>query len=270
VARLVLGQAWGPSPAPAPRLSFDLAPELLDHGASTLSAGERSLVSGQAMAAFAWCAARFPLQLPDQDGLPSWAIQEITIGRGAHPGEYLTASSPQRPYNILVAAPWPLPSIYRLASLLVHEAMHQALYDRERRGPVARIGSLAYSPWRQKLRPGRLVWHALWTFSVQFVLLGDAVVSEGSELLSADPDLGAFLGEMAARLALCSQSLVDFDILDAVEADRAAQATALVIETANALEVACPGFTEARSRWLDLATREIDAWSATAFPVRAA
>lgn len=245
-----------------PELRFDLAPQLADFGATVISEDERAAVSGQVLDAYDWCAARFPLAIRDPEGRKVQAIASISLGRSVHEGEYLTASSPHRPCDVFVAAPWPLAGIYRLGSLLAHEAMHQALYNRERIGDVARVRSLGYSPWKQQLRPGRLVWHAFWTFSTQFSLLVEAFLEEGGAMVDADPNLLDFIAEMDARIDCCGQSLEQFDLLPAEEAGRVEQALVEVRLASRDLMQAAPLYASRHARWSEDVAREIEIWSA--------
>lgn len=266
VAELALGYPLDAEQGSDPDIRFDLAPELAGLGSMPVDAPMRELVAEQLRDAYAWCADRFPLRMRDAGMNPVSAIIEIHAARSARPGEYLTASSPHRPYRIFVAAPWPLSGRYRLASLLAHEAMHQGLYDRERIAGVGRAGSLAYSPWKQRLRPGRLVWHAAWTFSTQFALLCEAVLSEGDAILAVDPDLLGFIAEMEARLVRCIESLETFEILGPDEAGRLSRA---LVEIAALVDAMAAGHEEYRplgSRWSEVVSREIEDWSAREFP----
>lgn len=266
VAELALGPPPDAVPEHVPGICFDLSSELAALGSSPIASRLQEIVAGQLRAAYAWCTERFPLRMRDADMNPVSAILEIHAAHSAHVGEYLTASSPHRPYRIFVAAPWPLPSIYRLGSLLAHEAMHQGLYNRERIACVARPGSLAYSPWKQRLRPGRLVWHAAWTFSTQFSLLCDAMLSEGDAMLAVDPDLLNFIAEMEARIVLCIESLETFEVLDPDETGRVAESLAETAFLAQAMVEHHGDYASLRSRWSERVSQEIDDWSAREFP----
>jgi hypothetical protein len=245
----------------SPELCFELAPQLARLGATPLAPEDRAGVSEQMREAHAWCAARFPLGICDAEGRSRPAIAQIYLARSLHEGEYLTASSPHRPNGIFVAAPWPIGGIYRLGSLLAHEAMHQALYHRERAGGVARAHSLAYSPWKQRLRPGRLVWHAFWTFSTQFGLLSEAILQENARMLKSDGKLLDFIAEMDVRIGYCAQSLEQFDILPKEEAGRMHEAFALVQRASQALFARMPDYAQWHAAWADTAAREIADWS---------
>ncbi|MDR6384025.1 hypothetical protein [Paraburkholderia caribensis] len=244
-----------------PAICFDLAPELAGLGASPIADVQHGLVAGQLQEAYAWCAERFPLLIRDADMNPIPAICEIHAAQRSNLGEYLTASSSRRPYRIFVAAPWPLSSVYRLGSLLAHEAIHQALYNRERIASVARPWSLAYSPWKQRLRPGRLVWHAAWTFSTQFALLCDAVLNDGEAMLAADPDILGFIAEMEARIVRCIESLETFEILGPEEANGIAGALAETAWLACNLAARHADYAVLRSQWSESVAREIQTWS---------
>ncbi|WP_294123363.1 hypothetical protein [Sphingomonas sp.] len=243
-----------------PFVKFELGEGLKALEATDISAENQAAVETQMLDCYRWCAARFPLMIRNVDGKRCSAIRAIRVGQSAHAGEYLTASSPQCPYTILVAAPWPISSRYRLASLLAHEALHQALYNRERGGIVARLGSLAYSPWKQQLRPGRLVWHAFWTFSGQFIFMAEAIAASSEEILSADPSILDFLAEMEARIECCAESVTAFEILALPEAERSRSTLGAVRQMGDSL-AGYHGYIEHRVRWTAAVHREVDLWS---------
>lgn len=242
-----------------PTISFELGDGLRALDATDIRPDERLATEAQLLDCYRWCAKRFPLVIRDPYNKRCRAIEAIRAGHSAQPGEYLTASSPHYPYSILVAAPWPIPSRFRLASLLAHEALHQALYNRERQGPVARVGSLAYSPWKAQLRPGRLVWHAFWTFTGQFIFLTESVAIEGEAILSADPSILDFLAEMEARIECCAESLAAFDILPSAEAGRIQPALTAMRSAGESL-ARLSGYEGQRSRWAAAVQRQVESW----------
>lgn len=261
VAALALGYAGTIVPPVLPPISFEPGEGLRSLAAVPVDEEARPAVAAQLRDAFAWCAARFPLGIRDANGRRCPAVTGFSVGRSAHPGEFLTASSPQRTGTLFVAAPWPVPSRYRLASLIAHEAMHQALYNRERRGPVARLGSLGYSPWKAQLRPGRLVWHAFWTFSTQFMLLVEALAERGATILAEDPEMPAFLAEMDARIACCADSLEAFDLLDATEFARTREALHLMTAKSACLLAGVAGYVRLRAEWQAAVASELEGWA---------
>lgn len=244
-----------------PSLSFEPGDGLRALDARPVAARDRPAIAAQMIDAYRWCADRFPLGIRTIDGVRAPAVAAICLGRSGHAGEFLTASSPQRPGTIFVAAPWPLSSRYRLASLVAHEAMHQALYDRERAGPVARVGSLGYSPWKEQLRPGRLVWHAFWTFSAQFVFLAEAVASPTGTILADDPEMPEFLGEMDARLECCLDSLESFEIVAGAEQEYVQASSAIVSTMRSWLRANVADYGAIRARWQLVIDRERDTWA---------
>jgi hypothetical protein len=244
-----------------PSLSFEPGDGLRALDARAVAAEDQHAIAAQMIDAYCWCARRFPLGIRTIDGARVSAVAAICLGRSGHAGEFLTASSPQRPGTIFVAAPWPLSSRYRLASLVAHEAMHQALYDRERAGPVARLGSLGYSPWKEQLRPGRLVWHAFWTFSAQFVFLAEAIASPAEAVLAADLEMPEFLGEMDARLECCVESLASFEIVAGAEHERVDAGSAIVSAMRSWLGANVADYGAIRARWQAMVDHERDTWA---------
>lgn len=265
-----------------PEVDFELAAELEQLDAVRLAPADEWAVAAQIGEAFEWCAARFPLCLRIPAGEPragdanrpkgvveddcdgsheDRAIGRLKVARSARPGEYVTASSPHRLQQVFIAAPWPLSSPFRLASLFVHEAMHQGLYLRERSETPARPGSLAYSPWKGQLRPGRLVWHSFWTFMVQFAFLAEAFARETEVMLSADPGLPDFLADMDSRIACCAQSLAEFEILQPAEAARVDAAGDALAALAERLDEATGGYCRRRAAFAAEVNAETERWS---------
>ncbi|MCG3769180.1 MAG: hypothetical protein JW384_00300 [Nitrosomonadaceae bacterium] len=143
------------------------------------------------------------------DGPLSAPIVEAELGQVLEPRKMLSASSPEAPGVIRFAAHWSSFELPRGAALILHESVHQLLYAKEAAASPVRLKSLAYSPWKQTIRPGRLVWHAYWTFAVQVGFL--------LELANQIPQVEVRVGELAAmfaRLEKCKESLTDFKILN--------------------------------------------------------
>lgn len=277
LCRGALGYLPRRRPQGLPEIDFELAAELARLDGVRLAPGEERAVAAQIASAFAWAAARFPLALRVPGGETAdpgrreiRAIARLKVARSARPGEYVTASSPHRPQQVFIAAPWPLPTLFRLASLFVHEAMHQGLYLRERSQTPARPGSLAYSPWKGQLRPGRLVWHSFWTFSVQFAFLAEAVAAEGEAMLSADPGLRDFLADMDARIACCARSLAAFEILRPAEAARVAAAGEAMAALAARLDQATEDYRRRRDAFAADVDAETERWGAAQIAARSA
>jgi len=101
---------------------------------------------------------------------------------------------------------------------------------------------LGYSPWRRETRPGRLVWHAFWTFSCQFSLLTVALCDTETDALS-EPSLLDFMATMPPRVEACFESLMQFDVAEQQELDRCRDALSYVKLGAARL-TALPRFAE--------------------------
>jgi len=198
------------------RSNFDAS--IQSHFPSTLPVPEtrRDAVGSEIDAACTLYKDAFPLAFLDETGRERPFISEIQIGHSVREDEVLTASSAGAPGAVIVVANWPLEKPIRLASLLVHEAMHQALYVRERLANPVRPGSLGYSPWKNTLRPGRMVWHAFWTFSTQLAFLHEFVRTL-PESRRMDPGLAEFVADIWARLEICIDSVRGFELVDADE-----------------------------------------------------
>jgi len=213
-----------------PELYYDdrLGSNFEGSGAEPVSSGLRHEVSRQVASAFTWCIERFPISSrdPATGGLRP-TVTALCIGRSLRAGRLLSASSPQAPGIIFLAADWPLRTPYRLASLIAHESIHQALYAREAQFSPVRPSSLGYSPWKNTLRPGRWVWHAFWTFSFQLTMLGEAIHSD-RPILAGDSSLLGFVADMYSRVGLCLRSLEDSDIVTRPELERCQAALAIV------------------------------------------
>ena len=177
---------------------------------------EQEIISSQICQVFQWCIERFPLCIRKESKNIEQSITEFIIGYSLHKDELLSASSAQALGVILLSAPWPLKTPYRLASLIAHESMHQALYYREFENSPVRPSSLGYSPWKNCIRPGRLVWHSFWTFICQFVMLGENALKD-QNLMNIDTSLAHFIADMQARIMICYESLKEFKILNSNE-----------------------------------------------------
>ena len=166
--------------------------------------------------AYRWCSSNFPLADRPKSDL-GWrpAITQIDI-RTTPEGQLLSASSAQAPGRLILGAPWPLKDFYRLGSLMAHEIVHQGLFLREAVDTPVRHGSLAYSPWRQTARPGRLVWHAFWTFTCQLAISIHAL-QHTPELFNDDQSIARFLAQIIPRLEICRDSLERFDVVTGAE-----------------------------------------------------
>ena len=137
-------------------------------------------------------------------------IRHVRLGEIPDRRRLVTASSPQEPGTIWFAANWGSLTTRRIAGNLLHEAVHQLLYQREESdASLLRAHSIAYSPWKQRERPGRWVWHAFWTFSAHCVFLADTITSGDVEFNEDKTEVGI----MYLRLKQCSASLEMFDVV---------------------------------------------------------
>lgn len=245
--------------AGTPQLRFGYTgTNFVDLGASIVPPQQRADVSRQLLEAYTWCAQRFPLSITSAAGTrPS--ILELIVAHSRHENEVLSASSAQAPGIVFMAADWPLRSPYRLASLIAHECIHQALFVREREASPVRRGSSGYSPWKRSLRPGRLVWHAFWTFTCQSAMLGETLMRDRS-LLDHDPGLPGFLTDMGARIAVCLQSLELFEIVPATEMERCTGAFTRLGDLFGDL-VCVPGMEQLRTQSDTSAFAEYERWA---------
>ncbi len=209
--------------------------------------------------AFHWHSVHFPVATPpDASGVRRPAIDYIDV-RLTGEGELLSASSAEVPGRILLGAPWPAECTYRLASLIAHEAIHQGLFVREAVATPVRRGSLGYSPWRRRTRPGRLVWHAFWTFTCQFSLLADAVTRRPA-MLHEEPGLLGFIAAMPPRVECCLDSLTQFRVVDPPELDRCGDALHLV-RTATGRLAAFPRFSAKLQEEEQTTANDYRAWA---------
>lgn len=216
-----------------PSFNFELGPHFGEFNLRSVSQRERPLVSARLTEAFLWCADRFPLCITNaSNNTTQQTITQFTVGRSVHRNELLTASSAQAAGIVLIAARWPVKTFYRLGSLIAHESMHQALYVRENLSSPVRPRSFGYSPWKNSLRPGRLVWHSFWTFVCQFTMLSESVLDD-NQILQMDPKLIAFLADMQARILVCHDSLRTFELVTSEELEKCDEALSILDEVAR-------------------------------------
>lgn len=245
VAHALCGVPQSADPA-LPIIDFLSHPAGLDPACASVPPEIRGATRRAVTAAFLWCAARFPLvTAPDAEGVRHGAIRHLDVRRTPD-GELLGSSSPGTPGCVVLGASWPVGPVYRLASLLAHESVHQALFVREAVADPVRPGSFGYSPWRRTIRPGRAIWHAFWTFAAQFALLADAV-AENADILDEDPGLLGFLAELFPRIELCLDSLHQFTVVDAAETrrcDRAFLATRKAVARLSAFPLFGPALSD--------------------------
>jgi hypothetical protein len=243
----------------APAVDFDIGAHFQHLSCAVVAEEDRPAVAAQLGEAFAWCQRRFRLGIRAPGGRSVASITRFTVGRSLHEGETLTASSAQAPTAVLIAARWPLSSPYRLASLMAHESIHQALYVREAAASPVRAGSLGFSPWKNTLRPGRLVWHAFWTFSCQLAMLGEAL-RDDERLVAEDAGLIAFAADIWGRLLVCMESLRSFAIVDADEM-RACEEALTMLEALWSELGQRPGYDRAQKAAESRALAEYETWA---------
>ncbi|KUJ69491.1 hypothetical protein ACZ90_11465 [Streptomyces albus subsp. albus] len=218
----------------------------------------RATVRRQVAHAYSCCVERFPLSVRNRStGDVQPTVTAFSVGRSTGSGMLLSASSPQAPGVIFLAADWPLSNPYWLASLIAHESTHQALYFREAESSPVRPSSLGYSPWKRTLRPGRWVWHAFWTFSCQLAMLGEALATE-QQLLADEPPLVVFVADMQARVELCLRSLIDSNIVISPEIGRCQAALNTLDRLTGGLP---PGFAQAKETARSAVFEEYREWA---------
>lgn len=243
-----------------PSINFELGTHFNKFNYRSVTREDRPAISERLTEAFFWCANRFPLSVKtSSDSVPQQSIVQFVVGHSIHQDEILSASSAQAPGVVLMAACWPLKSPYRLASIIAHESMHQALYIRERISSLIRPGSLGYSPWKNSLRPGRLVWHSFWTFVCQFTMLSESVLEDDS-LLQIDPKLTSFLADMQARILACSNSLSNFDIVASDEMEQCNSALSILDKISRELLV-FPEYQSALKKAKDNVFEDFETWA---------
>lgn len=231
-----------------------------DLGAKIVADEQRADVSRQFSEAYIWCTDRFPLSVRSHLANDAErSIVEFIVGHSKHQNEVLSASSTQALGVVFMAAEWPLKSPYRLASLIAHESIHQALFIRELGPSPVRPKSCGYSPWKNTLRPGRMVWHAFWTFTCQLAMLGESVLKDQS-LQQYDPTLISFLADMEARISVCLYSLGFSDVVSSREFERCNNAFSILGGLFQELGV-IPDFDKIRVEARDVAFGEFETWA---------
>jgi hypothetical protein len=105
------------------------------------------------------------------------------------------------------------------------------------------------------------VWHAFWTFSMQFAFLCEALVEDGVRLKQIDPDILDFLAEMQARIELCSESLEAFEVLEEAERTKVELGLSIVERTALDLGHEDAEYNRRSQHWSNLVCDEVQAWS---------
>jgi hypothetical protein len=210
--------------------------------------------------AYQWCATRFPLSIRSESKTRfERSICEISVGHSVHPDRLLSASSPDLPGVIFMAAGWPVNCHHRVGSLIAHESVHQALYVRESESTPVRRNSLGYSPWKKSVRPGRWVWHAYWTFACQLALLADSLLEDRS-LQSRDIHLVRFIADMDARVAICLYSLELFDIVSDEELNRCTKTRSILDDLSVGLSC-ISGYDDARAAASNATRVEFTCWA---------
>lgn len=264
VVKLSLGYVPETTEGCRPSVLFaDRLGETLDSTAARPvdSGKSREVAREQLLGALEWCACRFPLSMRAGSNPCLGSIHEINLGRSVRPGRLLSSSSPDLAGVVFLAAQWPLLFEHRVASIIAHESIHQALYLRETCDFPVRGRSLGYSPWKDTGRPGRWVWHAYWTFSCQVALLMKAVVEDPS-LQDIDVNLVKFVADMDAKVGLCLYSLSLFDIVSETELARCQEARSVLDGMATTLaEVS--RFDQERVAAVDRAHSRLASWAAT-------
>ncbi|RSN73135.1 MULTISPECIES: hypothetical protein [Acinetobacter] len=195
--------------------SFDLESVMSNYNCRNPCESKIRSIQFQINEAYKWCIDNVPLSYVDgARTLP--LIKSIIVGESIHKSELLTASSIQSVGNVILSADWPLPSIYRLGSLFVHEATHQILFLREVEGYKVRNKSIGYSPWKGTLRHGRLIWHSFWSFSCQLAFLFSRIFSE-KQIIKEDESIIEYLANIFAKISVCYKELEERKILDCKE-----------------------------------------------------
>lgn len=258
VTEMALGRLPDRRETGTPEIDFDFARVFQDYGSKRVRGASQQMAADEFLEAYRWCANRFPLQ-KRVDRRMVRSIDRVLIGQSLRPKELLSASSINAPGVVLFCAPWPLKSHYRIASLVAHESIHQALFVREIEATPVRSGSLGYSPWKRTLRDGRLVWHAFWTFACQYSFLSEEVL-KGSEIPERDRTIWKFLAEMNSRLVLCEHSMREFAVVDNRELKRSRRAMGLVGGLTEKLEETPEFVSKIKSSW-EVVIREYGDWA---------
>ncbi len=245
-----------------PLLSFGYhGTNFSDLGAYIVPDEQRADVGEQLAEAYRWCASRFPLSVRSHlTGDLERSISKFVVGHCAHKNEMLSASSAQALGVVFMAADWPLRAPFRFGSLVAHETIHQALFRREITDSPVRAGTVGYSPWKNTLRPGRMVWHAYWTFTCQSGLLAESMLAS-PVILDGDPGLISFLADMEARTSVCLYSLEFSDIIRVDELERCKAASSHLRGLLRDLAGVVPELDPVRSQAADAAFGEFEGWA---------
>ncbi len=250
--------------AAPPAMVFASSAEIADAETAAVADQLRDGASAVSADAYRWCREHFASQAAAPG---SGTITRLRLV-ACPSGELMTSSTPAVPGEVALGAGWPLETHYRLGSLLAHESIHQALFSREAGGGPVREGSLAYSPWRAATRPGRLAWHAFWTFACQIALLAETMLDD-PEMAGREPQLPVFVARLLPRLPIGLDSLARFEVLTAPELDRARDAMGALEEPIAQLvgELELGRTVEAET---EAAEAELDAWALATVGSRAA
>jgi hypothetical protein len=210
--------------------------------------------------AYSWCNRGAPLtRINKPDNRIVQSINIFKVGQTVEKA-YFSASWPQELGVVTVAAFWPSMEFYEFASLIVHESMHQALYIRE--GSLAsstiRPDSLGYSPWKECLRPGIMLWHSFWTFAYQYVFLSESIF-EDCRILREEPSVLYVLADMESRILLCRSSLSIFDIVDSKESDKCDKGLAIIRKISEKMNV-YHEYSAARDRTNEKCVKKFNEW----------
>lgn len=259
VRELALGAGTTFGSSPVPSIRFPSADKTCRNESTPvpfeLRAGAASLISE----AYRWAGSRFCFALPSAEPsrcTPAILGVEVYMGRSR---QLYSESSTRRAGTVTLASAWPVGCRYELGSLLVHEAVHQGLFLRERQDTPVRSGALGYAPWRCSTRTGRRVWHGFWTFACQVAVLVDAV-DDCPTLLGDNPNLADLLSRLEPRVHVCLNAIETFRIVHADELDRCRSAAALIAQQISASESAA-ALDSALERQRSVALDEYREWA---------
>ena len=200
----------------APKVTFDWEGGVGEFACDRVTdLGERRRAENMFLGAFRYLNAQLFRErvVPSASNPYILRIREAQLGKIGDPDSMLSASSPGALGVIRLAANWYEVDLRRAAGVILHESVHQLLYGREYGESPVRFGSIGYSPWKRRERPGRLVWHAFWTFAVQLGFLVDTV----GNMRGCKMDGSSQIVEMLAHLESCHCSLRIFEIVQAEE-----------------------------------------------------
>lgn len=166
--------------------------------------------------------------VPVGQGAPGPLLDTVVLGSLQDPRRIVSASSPQRPALIVFAANWNRVCTRRVAANVLHELVHQVLYQREDAAVgTVRSNSIGYSPWKLAERPGRWVWHSFWTFALHCAYLAETARVERA--VSEEDRLEVAL--MYLRLRQCMESIEMFEVVaDPSELQRMRRALSVVMD----------------------------------------